>query len=97
MIDEFDCKSAEAVAMSDHNLLDTSTHHLVQNGGDTNQLPVDVRGDVVDDLVLWVRFLEGFDLPLDIVLLWGARDSAIADSVIASLCCHHRFFRVLCR
>ena len=50
MIDEFECKSAEAVVVSDHNLLDISTHHLVQNEDDTNQLPVDVRSDVVDDL-----------------------------------------------
>ena len=82
--------------VSDHNLLDTSTRRLVQNGDDTSSLPVDVRGDVVDDLVLWVRFLEGFDLPLEIGLLWGARDSGIADSVIVSLCSHNHFFRVLC-
>ena len=82
--------------VSDHNLLDTSTHHPVQNGDDTSQLPVDDRCDAVDDFVLLMRFLEGFDLPLEIVLLWGARDSGIADSVIASLFCRHRFFRVLC-
>ena len=70
MIDEFECKSAEAVVMSDHNLLDISTHRPVQNGDDTNSLPVDDRCDDVDDLVLWMRFLEGFDLPLEIVLLW---------------------------
>ena len=81
--------------VNDHNLLDTSTRRLVQNGNDTSSLPVDVRGDVVDDLVLWMFFLEGFDLPLEIVLLSGARDSGITDSVIASLCCHNRFFRVL--
>lgn len=79
VLDELKGEAAEPVPVGYHNLLDISTHRPVQNGEEAWALPVDARGDVADDLVLWVRFLEGGDLSLEVVPLRRAGDPRVAD------------------
>jgi len=95
VLDELKGEAAEAISVGDHNLLDVSAHRSVQNGEETGPLPVDARGNVLDDLVLWERILEGLDLSLEGVLLRGTRHSGVADPGPASLCCRDRFLGVL--
>lgn len=80
MLEELEGEPAEPVPVGNHNLLDISPHGPVQNGKKAGSLPVDARGDVLDDFVFGMRGLEGLDLPGEVALLLAARDPRVADS-----------------
>jgi hypothetical protein len=64
VLDEVEGKSTEPIAVGYHNLFDIAVQDSVQKGREAWPLPVDAGGDVLDDLVVWVRFAEVLDLSL---------------------------------
>jgi hypothetical protein len=64
VLDEVESKSTEPISVGHHNLFDVAAQDSVQKGREAGALPVDARGDVLDDLVVRVRFSEELDLSL---------------------------------
>jgi hypothetical protein len=64
VLDEVESESTEPIPVGHHNLFDIAAQDSVQKGREAGALPVDARGDVLDDLVVGVCFTEELDLSL---------------------------------
>jgi hypothetical protein len=62
-----------------HNFCDHSPERSFQNGLQAFAAPVEARPDVRDELVARVGGSEGGNLPLQVLLLFGARDACVGD------------------
>ncbi len=78
--DEFVPKSAKAVFVGNHNLLDISFDCRFQYGSKTFSFEIEPRTNVFDDFVFWVFSSHEFDLAVKIVSLLGTGYSTVADS-----------------
>ena len=78
--DEFVPKSAKAVFVGNHNLLDISFDCRFQYGSKTFPFEIEPRTNVFDDFVLWVFGSHEFDLAVKVIPLLGTGYSAVTDS-----------------
>ena len=78
MLDEFEGKSAQSVAVQDHKLLDASAQRSVQKGEEAGSLPVDAGGNVFDELMIRAPLLERLDLADEIRFLFTAGHAGVA-------------------
>lgn len=78
-LQELQSESTKPVSICDHNFCDSSLVASFQNGEQTGPLPVETGGDVADELVLRIRFLEVPDLSLEVFLLVLRRDAGVDD------------------
>ena len=78
VLHELKGKAAQSVARGNHKLGDSSCDRLVQNSEETGALPVEPARNVCDNLVRRELRLECRDLPLEVVFLFGRRDSRVA-------------------
>ena len=77
--DEINTKSCNSVSVGNHNFELISAHRAFQNGVKPFSFEVETQADVLDDLGFWKPLFKPFDLSLQIVFLFVAGNSAIAD------------------
>jgi len=78
---EIERETTESVPMRDHNFSDSSLDDSVHHSKESLPPKVEPRPDVLDDPVVREVFPGDFLLPLEVVLLFVGRDSAVVDPV----------------
>lgn len=76
-LQEVAANSRKSVTVHDGNFIDQSLEDLFHQGLQTLSVEVDPRANVVDDDVSRERFLEVFDLSVEVSLLLGGADPGV--------------------
>ena len=84
-VQEVEAETRKPVAVHDHNLRDQAGECSFQKGAQTRPLEVDAGGDVLDEGVSRVRFLEVDDLAVEVGALLGAADPCVDVSAFAGV------------
>lgn len=90
---EVEGESAQAIAVGNHDLLESSSVRELQNLEQPAPLEVDSGPDVPDDAVFGEAFPHEFDLAFEIGLLADGRDAAIAYALPSGNTRRLHFFR----